>query len=308
LEFDASAGRWDNKKSRIIPRHVQLAVRNDEELNKLLAGVKRGAETDGSNGAPKRGSFGYSGGVVAVCNTRNCSRVTWNKRPGEQCCRSCKKTEGSSHGPCCEATAAGSSADSKKRKCEKERKKNAASPAAKNPRVDKALAAASSPSQPPLKSLHGPTSRPEIFYHGTCLKAAMDIQKNGFDVRKSGSNAWGKSLGKGLYVTTTLEKALNYAKRMPCKGAIFELRVQLGQCYSVTDKNDRNKAKWQDMGYDSAWAAEGIIAKIEENCIKDPRHPRVLIQNIALGHTREANRAGYWVDQGKLYWVDQGKF
>ena len=29
----------DNKKSRIIPRHVQLAVRNDEELNKLLAGV-----------------------------------------------------------------------------------------------------------------------------------------------------------------------------------------------------------------------------------------------------------------------------
>ena len=39
MEFDASAGRWDNKKSRIIPRHVQLAVRNDEELNKLLAGV-----------------------------------------------------------------------------------------------------------------------------------------------------------------------------------------------------------------------------------------------------------------------------
>ena len=29
----------DNKKSRIVPRHVQLAVRNDEELNKLLAGV-----------------------------------------------------------------------------------------------------------------------------------------------------------------------------------------------------------------------------------------------------------------------------
>ena len=29
----------DNKKTRIIPRHIQLAVRNDEELNKLLGSV-----------------------------------------------------------------------------------------------------------------------------------------------------------------------------------------------------------------------------------------------------------------------------
>jgi hypothetical protein len=29
----------DNKKTRIIPRHIQLAVRNDEELNKLLHGT-----------------------------------------------------------------------------------------------------------------------------------------------------------------------------------------------------------------------------------------------------------------------------
>lgn len=29
----------DNKKNRIIPRHVLLAVRNDEELGRLLVGV-----------------------------------------------------------------------------------------------------------------------------------------------------------------------------------------------------------------------------------------------------------------------------
>ena len=36
LELAGKAAR-DNKKTSIIPRHLKLAIRNDEELNKLLS-------------------------------------------------------------------------------------------------------------------------------------------------------------------------------------------------------------------------------------------------------------------------------
>ena len=38
LELAGNAAK-DNKRSRIVPRHIMLAVRNDDELTKLLSSV-----------------------------------------------------------------------------------------------------------------------------------------------------------------------------------------------------------------------------------------------------------------------------
>ena len=39
FHVSVSPRSYNNKKTRVIPHHLQLAIRNDEELNKLLAGV-----------------------------------------------------------------------------------------------------------------------------------------------------------------------------------------------------------------------------------------------------------------------------
>ncbi|KAL7490710.1 hypothetical protein ACHAWT_000745 [Skeletonema menzelii] len=53
LELAGNAAR-DNKKARIVPRHITLAVKNDEELNKLLGEVPISGRL--SSKAPKKAS------------------------------------------------------------------------------------------------------------------------------------------------------------------------------------------------------------------------------------------------------------
>jgi hypothetical protein len=145
-----------------------------------------------------------------------------------------------------------------------------------------------------------------ILYHGTSLEAILAIQESGFRVDLSGTNA-GAMLGPGVYVTTTLQKALNYAKREgvpgkepnPAAGGVFELEVNLGRCYTVRSNTPGERTGWASQGYDSAWAAAGIIGVMEENCVRDPARI-VRIRNVMLGNTGEARRLGYEVRGGRL--------
>jgi len=71
LELAGNAAR-DNKKVRIIPRHILLALRNDDELNRLCHKViiREGGVIPNIHVAliplnkPKASSFGFGGNQV----------------------------------------------------------------------------------------------------------------------------------------------------------------------------------------------------------------------------------------------------
>ncbi|KAG0590640.1 hypothetical protein M758_1G104400 [Ceratodon purpureus] len=105
LELAGNASR-DNKKTRIIPRHIQLAVRNDEELSKLLAGV-----TIAHSGVlpnihsvllPKNNSLTSPDDNIAQADCRTCNATTHatlglKKRKTKKQPRSNKKTKKKGH-------------------------------------------------------------------------------------------------------------------------------------------------------------------------------------------------------------------
>lgn len=86
LELAGNAAR-DNKKARIAPRHILLAVANDEELNQLLKGV-----TIASGGvlprihpellAKKRGTKGKSETILSPPPEKRGRKATSGKKGG----------------------------------------------------------------------------------------------------------------------------------------------------------------------------------------------------------------------------------
>ena len=135
-------------------------------------------------------------------------------------------------------------------------------------------------------------NRPTTFYHGTSIESAMRIQVYGFDISLSGSSS-GELLGKGVYCTPVLLKAVDYAKGKPSHGVVLELLCDLGNCKKLTP-NDPMRKTWQLYKFDSAWMPNGANDRnMAENCIKDPA--RITLVRIIAGDTCQLKRMGMFI-------------
>jgi hypothetical protein len=145
-----------------------------------------------------------------------------------------------------------------------------------------------------LHSRHG-DMKPTTFYHATSEENALRIQQHGFIIPPGP----GGLLGRGVYCTTTMSKAMDYLKG-PYGGVILQLSVDLGRCKQLKP-NDPMMKTWQKQ-YDSAWApfsaANPNDFGKQENCVKDPKRIKV-VQAIA-GNTAALRQGGYEIIGGRL--------
>ena len=93
-----------------------------------------------------------------------------------------------------------------------------------------------------------------ILYHGTTIKNALSILKNGFDISKAGEN-WGTTYGKGIYFSPNYETALFYANNNEeNQGIVISVNVNLNAYILNKDISPNQKRRFRlpkDKYYDS---------------------------------------------------------
>ena len=99
-------------------------------------------------------------------------------------------------------------------------------------------------------------------WHGTGYEFAKSIKKNGFIVSIDGL------LGKGVYVSRDITKAMEFAKNKP-KPTLLKLKVINGKMININDHPEYQKS-WHSK-FDIAYIPANSITRREEYCIKDPK-------------------------------------
>jgi hypothetical protein len=105
----------------------------------------------------------------------------------------------------------------------------------------------------------------KTLYHGTTLRRALLIEKNGFHISTGGF------LGPGIYCADR-DKAIGYARlrldkdRDTGRGAVLELTVT-ARNVKYTTAEDR---EWQRQGYDACQTDRTTMSYQMEWCVKSP--------------------------------------
>jgi hypothetical protein len=119
---------------------------------------------------------------------------------------------------------------------------------------------------------------PMVMYHGTSVQNAASIRNGGeYGLRPSSSGM----LGRGVYCSTQIEKAMQYATapRVSGGGVIFKLQVRVGKVkkFVTTNGSDPLQYSWHLAGYDSAWVPKGVNPSgLSENCVWDPQRVKIV--------------------------------
>ncbi|XP_073705482.1 grass carp reovirus (GCRV)-induced gene 2q [Garra rufa] len=125
-----------------------------------------------------------------------------------------------------------------------------------------------------LKVYYYPGRRKYIMYHGTTMRRALRIQREGFRCSSKGM------LGPGVYLSRDIEKASRYPKDdRGQQRAIIKVEVRVGKVKRIDYQGHPLQKTWYQHGYDTAWVPPNcgmVRSGLEEDCVYDPSRIKVL--------------------------------
>ncbi|KAL1280728.1 hypothetical protein QQF64_015328, partial [Cirrhinus molitorella] len=117
-----------------------------------------------------------------------------------------------------------------------------------------------------------PGRRKYIMYHGTTMRRALRIQREGFRPSSGGM------LGPGVYLSRDMEKASRYPEDdRGRQRAIIRVEVRVGKVKRIDYKGHPLQKTWYQHGYDTAWVPPNcgmVRSGLEEDCVYDPSRIR----------------------------------
>ncbi|RXN03435.1 GCRV induced gene 2i protein [Labeo rohita] len=119
-----------------------------------------------------------------------------------------------------------------------------------------------------------PGRRKYIMYHGTTMRRALRIQREGFKRSSDGM------LGPGVYLSRDIDKASHYPKDDRGQQlAIIRVEVRVGKVKRIDYQGHPLQKTWYQHGYDTAWVPANcgmVPSGLEEDCVYEPWRIKVL--------------------------------